>query len=48
MVSQAFGAEKFKLCGKLYLRALYVTVLLMIPILILMIFGGNILNFINR
>ncbi|KAM3144718.1 hypothetical protein pb186bvf_003027 [Paramecium bursaria] len=47
LVSQAYGAKMYDLCGKLYHRALFISTVLLIPISLLMVLSGPILSLIN-
>lgn len=48
MVCQAFGAEKLKVCGGIYNRAIFVIFVSMVPIFFLQYFGSDILGLLNK
>ncbi|CAD8192087.1 unnamed protein product [Paramecium pentaurelia] len=48
LVSQAYGANHYELCAKLYYRSLFLCTLFMIPISLFLIFSTQIISFINN
>ncbi|CAK70507.1 unnamed protein product (macronuclear) [Paramecium tetraurelia] len=48
LVSQAYGANHYELCAKLYYRSLFLCTLLMIPISLFLIFSTQIIAYINN
>ncbi|CAD8114749.1 unnamed protein product [Paramecium sonneborni] len=48
LVSQAYGANHYELCAKLYYRSLFLCTLFMIPISLFLIFSTQIISFINK
>ncbi|CAD8081413.1 unnamed protein product [Paramecium sonneborni] len=47
LVSQAYGANQFELCAKLYYRSLFVCTLFMIPISLFLLFSTQLMSLIN-